>query len=432
MNYNGCELKNGALVMPQSNRKVIVFIAVIFVVGLISGLTWANYLFANNYPGGSAFNNYWTGSRLLIDEGKSPYSENIVLKTQTSGQIFGEVNDTKPSRFANPLYSIILYIPFSLVDDYVVARALWMTLLEISLFITALITLRFCKWKTGLAGSIIYMLLAFLAYFSVRALISGDVIILAGLFLCTGIWAILKGEDELAGAMVALTTIKPQFGFLLIIFLIFWTISQQRYKFSLWFFISLSFFVTLTLLIQPGWILEFFQANIQNFGTTGFHNAADMMREIFPGFGSRLGWIISGLIFVVLIFEWTRAKGYDSKRMLWLICVTLVGGALVGLPAPAESLVLLLPAILFLSETILERWKSGSLIIVLSVLGYLFLPWYVVISNLQKSDAGVEKIIVFSVIVFILILLFWNRDWLMSSVRPWFDLLEPQIKTRKK
>jgi len=118
--------------------------------------------------------------------------------------------------------------------------------------------------------------------------------------------------------------------------------------------------------------------------------------------------------------------------MLWLICVTLVGGALVGLPAPAESLVLLLPAILFLSETILERWKSGSLIIVLSVLGYLFLPWYVVISNLQKSDAGVEKIIVFSVIVFILILLFWNRDWLMSSVRPWFDLLEPQIKTRKK
>jgi len=221
MNYNGCELKNGALVMPQSNRKVIVFIAVIFVVGLISGLTWANYLFANNYPGGSAFNNYWTGSRLLIDEGKSPYSENIVLKTQTSGQIFGEVNDTKPSRFANPLYSIILYIPFSLVDDYVVARALWMTLLEISLFITALITLRFCKWKTGLAGSIIYMLLAFLAYFSVRALISGDVIILAGLFLCTGIWAILKGEDELAGAMVALTTIKPQFGFLLIIFLIF-------------------------------------------------------------------------------------------------------------------------------------------------------------------------------------------------------------------
>ena len=433
MNYNGCEVEIGALMKYQRNRTLIILISLVFIAGLLAGLTWANYQFSKEYPGGISFNKYWTGMRLLISEGQSPYSEDIGIETQTQEQLFGYLNDSQPSRFANPLYSIIIFIPFSLINDYILARALWMTLLEISLFVTVIVTLRFCKWKTGLTGSIIYMLLAFPAYFSVRALISGDVILITGLFFSVGIWAILKGEDELAGVMFALTTIKPQFGILLAIFLIFWTVNQQRYKYILWFVISISFLTAVTILIKPGWILEFIQANIVNFGITGFYNSAAMLKEIFPGFGIRLGWILSAGVLATLTFEWVKAKKYDSKKMLWLICATLAGGALAGFSAPAESLVLLLPAVILLSEITLEWRKGGSLIVyTLFLFIYLAIPWYAILSTLEMGSTGVEKIVIFTLLLVILILFFWNRHWLMSSVKPLYDVLEPEKFSRKK
>lgn len=371
--------------------------------------------------------------RLLIYEGQSPYSEYIGIETQAQEQLFGYLNDNQSSRFANPLYSLIIFIPFSLIKDYILARALWMTLLEMSLFATAIVTLRFCKWKTGLTGSIIYMLLAIPAYFSVRALVSGDVILITGLFFSVGIWAVLKGEDELAGVMFALTTIKPQFGILLAIFLIFWTIKQQRYKFVLWFLISISFFTAVALLIKPGWLLEFIQANIGNLRTATVYNSATMLKEILPGFGIRLGWIVSAGVLAILIFEWAKAKKYGSKKMLWLICVTITGGALAGFPAPAESLVLLLPAVFLLSEIIQERWKGGSLLVyALFLFVYLVIPWYAILSTLEMGSTGVEKVVIFTLLLVTLMLLFWNRHWLMSSVRPWFDLMESEKSTRSK
>jgi len=292
--------------------------------------------------------------------------------------------------------------------------------------------LRLCNWKIGSAKGMIYIGIAFLSYFSVKALVSGDLIIISGLFFCIGILAYQKGDDELSGAMVAFATIKPQFGILLVIFLFFWSISRQRQKFSLWFLITLTFLSAVTLLIKPGWILEMVQASFANLSLIGAKTTAGMLSDILPGVGARMGWVISAIVIAVLILEWTKARVYDSKRWMWLVSLTLAGGALSGIPAPADSLVLLLPVIPFLAEVLFERWRGGGLLLN-CILGTAFLAgvWLAVNADLTGTERIAETTAVLVILIIIVIFLFWNKHWLMSSVKPWYDKLETGDSFRK-
>ena len=414
------------------NTKIIILLYIIAIIGILGGITWINFQVAEAYPGGNAFYVYWSAIRQFLFEGVSPYTVEIKLAAQHSEPLMNYLDHQVPEKFSSPLYSILFLAPFSLIKNFILARALWMTFLEICLFFLAYFTLRLCKWKIGSAKGMIYIGITFLSYFSAKAIMTGDLIIISGLFLWIGILAYQKGDDELSGAMVAFATIKPQFGILLVIFLFFWSISRQRQKFSLWFLITLAFLSAVTLLIKPGWILEMLQANLANLSSLGAKNTADMLSDIIPGVGARMGWVISAIVIAVLILEWTKARVYDSKRWMWLVSLTLAGGALSGIPAPAESLVLLLPVIPFLAEVLFERWRGGGLLVNF-ILGTAFLAgvWLAVNADLTGTGRMAETTAVLVTIIIIVIFLFWNRHWLMSSVKPWYDRLESGLSNKK-
>lgn len=417
----------------QRNSKVFIAIFALIVIGVIAGLSWVNYQVSEAFPGGSAFHVYWSAMRQFIFDGESPYSLEIPLEYQNSAPLMKYLDQPVTTRFTSPLFVILLMAPFSLINDYSLARAVWMTFLEVCLFFSVLFTLRFCKWKIGLVKGMIYVGLAFLSYFSIKALVSGDLIIIMGFFICLGIWAVLKGEDELAGAMFAMATIKLQYGVFLLIFMIIWTISRQRYKVITWFMISLSFLIAVTLLIKPGWVVEMVQASIANISSLGIKNTAGLLQEIIPGIGVRTGWVISAIVFALMVFEWAKAKEYDGKQLMWLIGLTLAGGALSGISAPAESMVLMLPLLPFLAEIMLERWRGAGLLInVLLAAAYLAGTWIAIYSDIRKAERLGEWTAILIFLALSVVLLLWNRHWLMSSVRPWYDRLESGDSLRKK
>lgn len=407
------------------NTKIIIVLYIIAIIGILGGITWINFQVAEAYPGGNAFHVYWSATRQFLLEGVSPYSVEITPESQNLEPLMNYLDNQVPEKFSSPLYSILFLAPFSLIKNYTLARALWMTFLEICLFFLAYFTLRLCKWQIGSAKGMIYIGIAFLSYFSVKALVSGDLIIIFGLFLCIGMLAYQKGDDELSGAMVAFATIKPQFGILLVIFIFFWSISHQRQKFSLWFLITLAFLSAVMLLFKPGWILEMVQASLANISLLGAKNTAGMLSEIIPGVGARMGWVISAIVITVLILEWTKTRVYDGKRWMWLVSITLAGGALSGIPAPAESLVLMLPVIPFLAEVLFERWRVGGLLMNF-ILGAAFLigVWLAVNTDLAGKGRIAETIAVLVIQIIIVSFLFWNKHWVMSSVKPLYDRLE--------
>ena len=94
-------------------------------------VSYLNFLFVKSNPGGKEFLVQWVGSKMLIVDEISPYMEeshNAIMQTAEIQGISAHEDDL---RFHYPLYSIILFFPFALIPDYLFARAIWMTVLEV-------------------------------------------------------------------------------------------------------------------------------------------------------------------------------------------------------------------------------------------------------------------------------------------------------------
>ncbi|MEN6435746.1 MAG: glycosyltransferase family 87 protein [Anaerolineaceae bacterium] len=413
--------------MHRKNKAIISIIGIIVILGLLGGLTWANYRFSVSWKGGNEFITNWMGTRLFLTEGQSPYSE------QTSSQIqmmaYGHLakNNEKALIFTSPLYSIILFAPFALIPDFNLACAIWMTLLEAALIGIVFFSIRISDWKPGPGGLLFFTLFAFLWFYSAYSIISGDVIIITTFFIVLGIWAIKAGEWEFAGVAFAISTIKPQYAIVFIIILLIWTLAIRQYKFAIWFISSLVFFTISAVLLQPDWILQSLHAGLQNLASLNIYNPATALAALLPGVGTKIGWALSGVILAMIIIEWVRARKPDERKLTWLIYFTLVGAAFIGLPIGMNSFIMLLPVLPVIFCVIDERWrKAGVPLNSFFYIILLFGIWLIYLST--KGNAKQTAILFFPAASLLFILMYWIRNWVMNSVRPWYDLAQDEMK----
>jgi hypothetical protein len=94
-------------------------------------LTWINYRYSVQNPGGSDFLPRWVGTRQFLMKAQSPYSDETTQEIQQ--RFYGRParSDEDQVLFVYPFYSIFLFGPFALIDDYNLARAIWMTVLRL-------------------------------------------------------------------------------------------------------------------------------------------------------------------------------------------------------------------------------------------------------------------------------------------------------------
>jgi hypothetical protein len=413
--------------LRRTNKAFFIAVCIIIVLGLLGGLTWANYRFSSALKGGDDFLSYWLGTRLFLTEGQSAYSEQTTSQIQIMAYGHQAKENEKSLIFTNPLYSLIIYAPFALIPDFNLARSIWMTVLEIAIGGIIFFSIKISDWKSGLAGLLFYSLFSFLWYYSASALISGDVIIITSLFVVMGIWAVKKGEWEYAGVVFALSTIKPQYAIILIIILLVWSFSIRQYKFAIWFFSSLTFFIIGTVLLQSDWMIQNLRASLQNLATLSVYNPATVFSALLPGVGTKIGWSLSGVILALIIIEWARVRKPDERKLAWLICLTLVGVIFLGLPVETNSFVMLLPLLPMIFTIIDERWRKAG--VVLNGVFYIILLagiWLIYFST--KGNVNQTAILFFPAISVLFLLMYWIRNWVMNAVKPWYDIDQEEQK----
>lgn len=412
--------------MPGSRNRILFFILLsVIILGILFGLTWANYQYAIDSPPGEHFAINWLGTRLFLTDGQNPYSN--ATSVQIEKLEYGKSAQDPEQRliFHNPLYSIILFSPFALISDVALAKAIWMTVMEMALVALAVISIKISNWKLNLPGILIFILFTLFWLYSVKPLLSGDVILVIALFLAGAILAFQMGEDELAGVLLAFATLKPLFGLPLIIFLLIWTLKSKRSKLFLWFFISLLLLIGSSMLLLPNWIIENIRAFVTAFSTAGFETNASLLQRMLPGIGTRMGWAISAFVFLILAVEWTRYKHTDTRKTAWIASLTLVGGALIGLPANPDGIILLLPAIPLIISILHDRWnKAGYFIGIIMILFFSIGIWILFILN--KNTEAQNALLYYPVVLPLFALLYWVRHWVMFSIRPWYDALNQE------
>ncbi len=359
-------------------------------------LLYANMRFAAANPGGNDFLVHWVGTRALLLEHSSPYSDAVALEIQMMAYGRAALPGEHELRVAYPLYSAILFAPFALVNDYPLARALWMTTLELALVGFALIASRQAEWSQSLPIAVVYLLFAVTWYHGLRPLINGNAVVIVALLLGLGLAAMRSGRDFTAGALFAATTIKPQVVLLLILFVGLWAAGRRRWRVLWGFAITLGVLIAASLVVLPTWPFEFAREVMRYPAYNPPGTLAAALQELVPEAGLTVGRALSVALALGLAFAWVRMLRDSSRGFDWTIGLTLAASCWIGVQTdPGNFIVLLLPlaGILAAIEASHAHWGTAAAIgaMILTHIGL----WLLFILTLQRGAQPVQGPIMF-------------------------------------
>ena len=205
---------------------------------------------------------------------------------------------------------MIFFGPFGFFD-FTTARALWMTVLEMSTAAFALLTAAIGGWESQRGKTVVWILFALSGYFGIRAIINGNPVVLAALFLASAIFLFGKGFPLQAGIVLAFATIKPQIAIFPILWLALWCLFQKRYSLLVSFGVTLAVLIGASMLLVPNWIMLNIREIIAYPVYTEPGTPSAVFGIWFGETGKAAGWILSLLLLSGLIWIWAeKPKGF--------------------------------------------------------------------------------------------------------------------------
>ena len=407
------------------NPVVLWLIAVVGLFGLLALLTAGNYRYTSENHGGTDFATQWNGTRSFLIDGNNPYSEQVSAQTQRLIYERAARPGEAALRYQTPLYSIFLYLPVSMVSDYALARAVWMTLLEASLLLLVFLSLQLTRWRVGPLMLTLLLLFSIFFFHSMQPLVTGNPTILIALAFVGAMLAIRSGSDELAGVLLGLTTIRPHISVVLIGFVLVWALLNRRWKIIFWVLATVFVLSGVAALLMPDWILANLRSVVSYPVADPSGSPMLAFSSILPAMGACIGRGFSILVVVLMLVEWLFSRRNGFRGFLWTASLTLVASQWIGLPTGPGNFIVMFPALLLVFASWEERWRRGgrwmAVITMLALFGGI---WAIF---LQTGDLttlhSVSPILFIPLPAFLLISLYWVRWWALRPPNVWFDLL---------
>lgn len=385
---------------------------------LIAAQSFALYhIFTSKFSGGNDFFVYWLGGREYLLHGTNPFDPAMAEKIQQA--VFGrpvQPGDKDQAYFAYPFYSLYFSWPLSLLP-YTWARAIWMTLLQFMLLAITFLSIRLARWKPPLWLMGLTLMWSVLFYNGARAIILGQFSILVGLALLLALWAIERRQDKWAGALLAVTTIKPQMVILLLIFLLVWALFRRRWWLIGSFFASMFFLIATSVLLVPTWPLDFVlnaiaYAKFIEFGTP----LENLLHYFLPeNLAAPLTVILSIILFLALLPSWWSAWRTPPQQepagvFLWAILLTLIIGNLITFrSATTNQMILYLPLFFFFRR--LTSRPGAATVTILIEIGLLVLMWGVFAMTLDGNWEHIMMHGLLPALMLILYIIDWRQLW---------------------
>lgn len=186
----------------------------------------------------------------------------------------------------------------------------------------------------------------------------------------------------------------------------------------LWFFITLIFIIIVGLVLVPDWILQYLR--ILNKFTQNFPPGSPwyLFKNNWPGLGKQLGWLVSGVLAIILLVEWWLALKKDFRWFFWTVCLTIVISQWIGIPTiPANFIGLILPIIL-ISAMLTERWpRGGDWAAVLLCVAIFIWEWALYWLDINSSQPAMQINLLIPLPLALLIGLYWVRWWVIKTRR---------------
>jgi hypothetical protein len=404
-----------------------IFVVLSLIAGAIAGLVYANTNFLSSVHAPDEFLVLWEGTHAFVKEGNNPYSKKVTntVDRELRQEIVDPETRLRYTSFQYPLFSTLFAIPFALLD-YQTARLAWMTLLELCLIATALMSLRLLNWSGSLFTNIVLVLFSVLWYYGARAVIVGQLSALIALLMVLALWFIQEEQDIIAGVLLAFSMAKPQLAFPLVIFVWLWAISTNRRDLLLSASASLGVLVLAFMVLMPNWPLEMLAQWLTSPDLINPGSALGLLASKLPGIQSQLNIFLHALAIIYLFFEWFLAWGKQDRRFLFAALVTLTVSQFIILPTNTTNMTVLVPVLFAIFQVWRERWKwGGRFLMWLVLILILFGIWAIFINT---STGIVEPTVLYLITPLLsLIGLWWIRYWFTQPPRVYVEDLVQKV-----
>ncbi|MBL8166323.1 MAG: DUF2029 domain-containing protein [Anaerolineae bacterium] len=367
------------------------------------------------YPGHNDFMSRWEGSRSFWIDGLNPYGELASLNIQYA--IYGRpvVEGEDPGYFAYPFYTLFVVWPLVYVD-YAWASAVWMVLLQACLIGGLFLLLDAFRWRPRPWLLSVLLLWSLVFYFPARGLILGQPGLLVYFLEMYAIWALLKGHDRWGGAALALSTLKPQMGFLIVPFLVLWALRERRWRFVGAFGVAMLGLLAASFALLPSWLGDWLAQLGLYPSYTAFGSPVWIITSYYLGLGSWAELLGSGLLFVLMLWSWydvlLRRRG---ERFLWAAALTLTVTHLIAPRTATPHYAVFMLPLVFYGWQITRRYpRQASAAILLMLALLLIVPW---VHFVQTVQGEFEHPTLYLPLPFIILaLLLSTRRWWWESV----------------
>ena len=375
--------------------------------------TWATWqFFTRPIPGGNDFLTHYGAWQAYWRDGVSPYSDAAALNTQRA--IYGRLAlpGEDQNRMVYPFYSILIHGPFALIEDYALARAVYMTVSQIALLIGVVMCVRLFRWKPSvglLAGVLAWTLLY---YHDARGVLIGQFAILAFGALAVGLVLLQQKQDTWAGVALAFTTIKPTLVFLVVPFLLGWCLVRRRWNFAVGFLAALTVVGIGSFIALPTWFGDWVYRVLQYTGYTQNQSPVWTIAQMGP----IVTFIYLGALALLLLWSWRQSfYSGDDHELYWALGLTLVVSNLVSPRAATTDYVLMLVPTLGFFAALDRAPRWGRFTLVALMLGSMVGLWALHLATVQGDWEQWQMYLPWPLALLAIWIL--GRRWLITSWR---------------
>ena len=327
------------------------------------------------HPGHNDFMSRWEGARSYWRDGLNPYGEAASANIQQ--RIYGRMAAAgeDPGYFAYPFYTVFVLLPL-VFTTYAWAAAIWMVVLEAGLIAATVMLLDLYGWRPrpGLLGVLLLWTLA--NYYAARGLLLGQPGLLVYGLHALALWALARRRDALGGVALALSTIKPQMGFLLIPFLLLAGLSLRRWRFLAAFAGAGAVLAGLSFALVPTWLGDWL-AQIERYPSyTALGAPVWIVTRHYLGLGAPAEWAANTALWALLAWAWAMVLWRGrSERFGWTVMLTLTVTHLSAMRTATPHYVVFTIPLLFYLRDLTHRQRNGARFAAAILLALLVIPW---------------------------------------------------------
>jgi hypothetical protein len=319
---------------------------------------------------------HWVGARELLLNGRDPYGPGVTREIQ-QGYYGRPVDPARPAdprdqRFAYPVYVVFCLAPTIHLPFEIVRRGFFWVLLGLTVA-TIPLWLRVLRWSAPLWAQASLIVFTIGSLTVMQGLKLQQMTLLVAALVAIALALLASRRPIAVGIALALATIKPQLVWLLLFWLMIWTLAdwRRRYRWAASFLFTMAILCAASEWYLPHWIPRFLQA-VREY--PNYTDAASVLDKLVP---APWGWMPRALAAAATVhIVWkNRRFPEDTPTFATTVSLALAVTVIVIPNYHLYNQVILLPALLVLLRDRQLIWNRNRMSRVFLSLAAVLLLW---------------------------------------------------------